>query len=80
MKNAPMKLIRPMKHGDGHCGADFIFIAIFFASFLLVQSYAKNIGITSAISSGNLEELYIIWQPQYIIVNNDPDLDQIFTL
>ena len=29
-----------------------------------VLSYAKNIGIKKAISSGNLEELEIIWQPQ----------------
>ena len=27
-------------------------------------SYAKNIGLRRAISSGNIEELYIIWQPQ----------------
>ena len=31
---------------------------------LVVLSYAKNIGIIEAISSGNLEELDIIWQPQ----------------
>ena len=31
---------------------------------LLVLSYAKNICIRRAISSGNLEELDIIWQPQ----------------
>ena len=31
---------------------------------LLVRSYAKNIGIRRAISSGNLKELDIIWQPQ----------------
>ena len=30
----------------------------------LVLSYAKNIDIRRAISSGNLEELDIIWQPQ----------------
>ena len=37
-----------------------------FASILkvLVLSYAQNIGIRSAISSGNNEELDIIWQPQ----------------
>ena len=31
---------------------------------LLVLSYAKNIGIRRAISSGNNEEQDIIWQPQ----------------
>ena len=31
---------------------------------VLVLSYLKNIGIRRAISSGNLEELCIIWQPQ----------------
>ena len=30
----------------------------------MVLSYAKNIGIGKAISSGNLEELNIIWQHQ----------------
>ena len=29
-------------------------------SMILVLSYVKNIGIESAISSGNIEELYII--------------------
>ena len=31
---------------------------------ILVLSYAKNISIRSAISSGKSEELQIIWQPQ----------------
>ena len=31
---------------------------------LLVLSYAKYIGKKRAISSGNLEEIDIIWQPQ----------------
>ena len=32
--------------------------------FKIVLSYAKNIGIRRATSSGNPEELVIIWQPQ----------------
>ena len=36
----------------------------FWGGHLLVLSYAKNFGIRKAVSSGNLEELGIIWQLQ----------------